>query len=976
MGHLAWEHNPGGTEANPMNAEVSRLAPAAAGAIGKAAADCGMAGIRRGAAAMPVIMSFAAILVVWLSIGFHLRQERTQYERGAEQDSGNLARGFGENINRTIEGVEQIIKLLRIAFARDPAGFDLARLAPADLILDDLTLQIAATDTAGMMTMSNLPFTSRVDLSDREHIRVQLQSTADQLFISKPVLGRVSKKWSIQFSRKLFTADGTFAGVIVVSLDPSYLSRFYESLEIGRGSILLAGLDDAVIRVRAPSLDNAIGGTLGPDTMKLLRDGPVNGTFELASRLDGVDRIFSYRRLDKHRFAVIVGLASAEVFANYRRDQFTYLMAGAVMTLLITFAGLAVIRQRFRLLTSQARLTATLENISQGIIMIDENDQVPVINRRAMELLDLPRQLMRDGVRFREILDWQLTTGEFEAQAASIDVGTLASGAGIGPDHYERTRPNGTVLEIRTQQLSSGGAVRTFTDITEQKQAARALAEARDTAEAASRARSNFLATMSHEIRTPLNGVIGMAGLLLDSPLRPAQRTFAETLRDAAGDLLRIINDILDFSKLEADRLEFEDIPFSPEQVIVSVVDLMQVKAMEKGLAIWVRVAPGIPPWLSGDAGRLRLVLLNLVGNALKFTEIGTVSIEADLIALENGKARVGFQVIDTGIGIDREAQSLLFQQFSQVDSSISRRFGGTGLGLAISRRLVEHMGGTIGVKSAVGEGATFHFDINLRVATPPPARTTPDRFDAQPPERRLRILLAEDNATNRLVAVTRLEMMGHRVDAVADGQEAVTAARDVPYDLILMDVMMPGMDGMTATRAIRDLPGPVSEIPIVAMTANVFKQHELDCVAAGMDGFLGKPLIVGELASIIDRAIAGTLRTGSTRPKDPGGASAFQRLARDFGPDMAASLLATFAEEANARIAAMREKIAAADWEGLAREARALRAAAETVGLSAVSHRAGQLGQETTAAAAEAGLRDLAEEVAHTGGDLTPQGD
>ena len=882
------------------------------------------------------------IVLVWASIFSHLEQERALSERAAIEDATNLARGFGENVQRLIDGVDQLVKVLRNARRRDPDSFDLPSLVPATEILNGLTLQIATTDRDGIMTASTLPLSGRVDLSDREHIKVHFGTPRDDLFISKPVLGRVSNKWSIQFTRKIFDRDGNFDGVIVVSLDPYYLSRFYESLEIGKGSILLVGLKDRIVRARAPALTNAIGVPLAEERVSRISSGPPIGHFTVTASLDGIERLFAYRRLEQYGLAVTVGLATDDLFAGYRQNRTDRIRLGWGLSLFILCIGTLLVLQSRRLRQSRAHMAAALDNISQGIIMVDKDGNMPIANRRTMQLLDLPAEILDRHPRYQNIMKMLIARGEFGPDPMDrTDIVAVMRQSGQGSSVYERVRPNGTVLEVQTHILPDHSAVRTFTDITERKAAEASLRSARDAAEAASQAKSEFLSTMSHEIRTPMNGVIGMAGLLLDTHLGPQQRQFAETLRDTADDMLRIINDILDFSKLEAGRLEFESIPFDLDQLLSSTVDLLRVKAEQKGLMLPVAIAPNTPRHLIGDPGRLRQILLNLVDNGLKFTEAGSVAIDVDSVPAEAGKTRIRFAVSDTGIGISADVQATLFQHFVQADSSISRKFGGTGLGLAICRRLVEHMDGSIRIESEPGHGATFRFDVLLDIDPEPVAEPTTEVLPTSAVRRRLRILLVEDNPTNRLVAVTRLEFMGQRVDAVASGQEAIDAVGSIPYDLVLMDVMMPGMDGLTATRLIRALPPPAGSIPIVAMTANVFEEHRRACLAAGMDGFLGKPVAPGQLEAVVDRAIAGAFRpqtgteTRTPRSFDP---AVFQALVADIGQETADSLLASVLDEAAGRIETLRGLLAAGDAPGVVREARALQAAAAMVGLVGIA--------------------------------------
>ncbi len=908
------------------------------------------------------------IIMLWTSIFLHLSQERSQAERAAWEDGGNLASGFGESIDRTIEAVDQVLLMVRALYRADPQHFDITTLAPGDQVLSDFTLQISLTDKHGIMLGSNAGPSAGVDLSDREHIRVQMNSTADKLFISKPVLGRITGKWSLQFTRKIFDGTGAFAGVLVVSLNPEYLAKFYDSIAIGRGSVLLAG-DDGVIRVRAPSGGDAMGKTLDNSIRKRLSSMGRRGQYRAVSAIDGVDRMYSARQIARYPMTVVVGLATADVFGAYESDRQEYLIVGGCLTLLIALIGALLIRLGQGLLRSQRSLDAALANIGQGIMMVDADGRVAVMNRRAAALLELPPSLAHSNVQFGDILAWQLAETEFGAD--NDPVADLARSGGLGPGVYERTRRNGVTLEIRTQMLEDGGAVRTYTDVTERRRNELSLAAARDAAEAASRVQSDFLAVMSHEIRTPMNAISGMAGLLIDSELSPNQRRFATTLREAADSLMQIINDILDFSKLEAHRMEFESIPFDLSQVMGSVVDLMQVKALEKHLWLRTHIAPGTKLRLLGDPGRLRQVLLNLVSNALKFTAVGGVTLSvscADEAAVDDepATALISIAVRDTGIGIPLEAQKHLFEQFFQVDGSSARGYGGTGLGLAICRRLIERMDGRIDVASEPGAGAVFTVTVRF-------ARDTSDVLDpdlaALPahaplggrPLRRLRILLAEDNATNRLVAVTRLEMIGHRVDSVAGGAEAVAIVQTVPYDLVLMDVMMPEVDGLTATRLIRALPPPACDIPIVAMTANVFRHHQDACRAAGMDDMLGKPFTPEQLSRVIDRVIAGTLRRPNQDQSDtPSDVQAYASMVADMGADTAAAVLQAFEEEARERLSAMRRLHAAGNWSELEGEARLLHDAGGSLGLIRLAALAGQIARDPDGDAAVNALHRL----------------
>jgi len=525
-------------------------------------------------------------------------------------------------------------------------------------------------------------------------------------------------------------------------------------------------------------------------------------------------------------------------------------------TLVVAIAGLVTGLGLWSRKTSLAQLREAIDTMPDGLGFYDADDRLVIWNARYAEVNAELEPALQVGVKFRDMLQIGIDQGLYpDAVGREQDwIQERLDARRQLSNSLEQHLLGDRWLRVQDRRTAQGGIVTVVNDITDLKRDATALAEARDAAEAANRAKSEFLANMSHEIRTPLNGVIGLTQALARTELSADQREMLDLIQSSGHTLQTLLSDILDLARVESGRLEIAEEPFDLVRAINDAARLYAAPAAEKGLQFFVEIEPAAKIWLCGDVVRLKQILTNLVSNAVKFTTSGFVSLTATTGTDRSGAPIVRFTVEDTGVGFDAAAKARLFTRFEQADGTITRRFGGTGLGLAICRQLADMMGGHLDCESEAGGGSAFILTLPMVLAEAPAIQAAPVPDALRADERRIRVLVADDHPTNRKVVELILGQAPVNLVSVEDGAKAVEAARSQTFDLILMDMQMPVMDGLTAVREIRIHEATMGSgrTPIVMLTANALPDHVAAGQAAGADRHLSKPFDAAELIALV----------------------------------------------------------------------------------------------------------------------------
>lgn len=811
-----------------------------------------------------VLFAALALLIAQIVATALLVNRAKEAQIAAALDSLNkIGRSTEAAINRSFVQVDAMLAGLPAVLAPFQRDGRL-ELSQVNRVLRELNNQNFTYRDILVIGQDGLPVATALPVSRRRRLALpsassfaEVAARGGSVLIGGPVLNANTGEWTLFFARNIVLP--TLGPVMAVAEVPvpvvqSILSSAGESL----GLRVTLERDDGTLLASVPHDETRIGQKLVPPAAAL----PRTSTSEPAKSRFESEWVFAAVRPTLYpALTVAVTLEVDTALKGWYADRSrAFLVSGALglMILLVAGALMVGLRQRERVEDERATARRTLENalesMSDGFVMFDPDDRLIACNSRYKDFYKISAPFIIPGALFDDIMREGALRGQYPQAQGDIETFVSESKAFHRGNHppMERLLPDGRWVLITERRTPDGGVVGIRTDITPLKRAMQDLATARDTARAAGEAKSQFLARMSHELRTPLNGILGFSELLLeDSRIADDQRDKLRTLYNAGKHLLELVNGLLDLSKIESGRMELAARAFPLQEVIQSSAALVAPDVMRKKLEFTLNLDPRLPKSVLGDPTRLRQVILNLLSNAVKFTPSGG---SIYFLARQKGPERLRIEVRDTGPGISPENQRLIFEDFVQIASMTQSEALGTGLGLAITSRLVKQMGGEIGCQSNSGAGSTFWLEIPLVMAEQPETASEVPRQDLslKAADRRLGILVVDDVKANRDVAGALLASLGHDISFAGGGAEALEKLPKEAFDLVLMDLQMPHMDGFATARAIRAMPAPLGQIPIFALTASVMPEQIAAAQEAGMNGHIGKPLSREALATAL----------------------------------------------------------------------------------------------------------------------------